>query len=210
MQNLGLKLEHYWEEIRYKKKMENPNSKDAVEDTMFVLYYHSQHPIAKFQLWHVWTNAVVIPVFESLQRAAWSELGSVWQLPKMAQTSWRCWLQETTRPVVLPFEPWSSVPVNAVRLRTLLQSSHDDKTANCPTCTYRNCKVEEDPEHMEDEQPYRKTYKQQWVRPTNNSVPQTLFYMQFDWREKHQSRSGGLSVCQSASGFRVTHTALSN
>lgn len=47
MYNLGIKLEEYWEEIRFKKKNENPNSKEAVEDTMFVLFNHSQHLIAK-------------------------------------------------------------------------------------------------------------------------------------------------------------------
>lgn len=49
MYSLGVKLEEYWEEIRYKKKKENPNSK-PVEETMFVLffffYHHPQHLIA--------------------------------------------------------------------------------------------------------------------------------------------------------------------
>lgn len=38
MKSLGSKLEQYWDEIRYKKKKENPNSEDDVADTMFVLF----------------------------------------------------------------------------------------------------------------------------------------------------------------------------
>lgn len=38
--NLGLKLEEYWEEIRYKRKTENPEyGTEAVEDTMFALFF---------------------------------------------------------------------------------------------------------------------------------------------------------------------------
>lgn len=51
MNNIGVKLEEYWEEIRYKKKNENPNSK-PVEETMFVFFFflHTQHLIARFLL----------------------------------------------------------------------------------------------------------------------------------------------------------------
>lgn len=36
MNNLGIKLEEYWNEIRYRKSKENPNSTVPVEDTMWV------------------------------------------------------------------------------------------------------------------------------------------------------------------------------
>lgn len=49
MYSLGVKLEEYWEEIRYKKKSGKP-----VEETMFVFFflyiYHPQHLIARFLL----------------------------------------------------------------------------------------------------------------------------------------------------------------
>lgn len=46
MKTLGVKLEEYWEEIRYKRKKDST----PVEDTMFVLFCHPQHLIARFLL----------------------------------------------------------------------------------------------------------------------------------------------------------------
>lgn len=39
MNSLGVKLEEYWEEIRHRRKKEDPNSV-PIEDAMFVHFFH--------------------------------------------------------------------------------------------------------------------------------------------------------------------------
>lgn len=100
MNSLGAKLEEYWEEIRYKKKKENPNG-PAIEDTI-------EKPD------QTWVHC------DSCQK--WRKLPDGVDSKKLPD-KWYCHLN--------------------------------------PDPQFRNCEVEEEPEELEDEQPYHKTYKQQ-------------------------------------------------